>query len=164
MEFEMRMRTLGVVGLCAAASVGVSGCFTDRVTDKVSGELNGEEFAERFTEIDRQVEAGFAGLVGPLSDRRQIRQPLDDQTSAEAEVAADALDSAAGELDEINPPDDAEEAVDDLAAAATAQADAIRDVLARGDATGLDLFEALEQNSSDDEVDRLRALGYAPPS
>ena len=157
----MGRRYLGIAVLALAASLSLGGCFTERITDKIGGELNGEEFADRFAEIDDEVDSAFAHLIN-LVQTSPANKPLADTVRDAAEAAIEAEGNAVSELEDINPPDDAEDAVDQLIDAADEQAAAAAAVLADPEATATDLIEALQENDSSPAVDELRDLGYAP--
>ena len=148
----MTGRATIAAGLAAVALVA-AGCGGTSKED-YEGELDqiGESLDEQLTEISRDVQS--SGSLENAAD--------------DIEKGADALDEAAGDFDDIDPPDDAEDAhakivdgVEALAGDFREAADAAR---ANDAATVLELFSDIEASEGFKKIDearkQLKAEGY----
>lgn len=123
--------------------------------------LGKEEFASRANEINSRVDRAFGQVFAKLGQR-------DDKERVPEAVKADVRDAArverqvASELGSLKPPQDAEEPVQDLVAAAGAQADALDKAAADPELTVGALADVFEQGAVQQPLAELETLGYLP--
>lgn len=155
----MRRGTWTAAAATLAIGLGLGGC---GVTDRVTGKLNGEEFAEKFTDLDQRADAAGADFADAMAGAKP-NQELTPEMRTTGEDAFNELERVADDLDDLKPPDDAEDAVDELVEGTREAVDAAREVLADPDATVGELIAALQANDLDAERAELTRLGYAAP-
>ncbi len=129
------------------------------------GRLSKAEYEQRVAEIGRDIQAGFGDLSGTQIDPSDLGG-LADLLSR----LSRALDTAADELSQLRPPEDAQAAQDELVAAARDLADLVREVARKVKTSTLaqlaQMQDELDLSRSDafrrlqEAMEALKAKGY----
>lgn len=153
----MRPRWLPFV-LAIAAIGAVGGCGDD-------DRLSREEFSQRLQSIIEKPSSAFGRVAQHGADLKPA-DVLPDELKRELSVFVETMREATDELEELSPPEDAEESTDELIAAIQERADAL-DETAREENITLREF-APTLTGTGERVDRaleaLRRAGYLPES
>ena len=146
-----------VWALAVAASASVAGCGgEDRLSDEEASQRISELVGDLSGEIQQQFHPIFQQLEGVGENARvpeRVRRQLQERTN----VVAGELREAAEEVEELNPPEKAEDAVDALAESAREQATWVEERPEQEGLTVRELADALEPPA--EELRRLSEAG-----
>ncbi len=155
-----RFRTLSLTAFAALAVL--VGCGDDNGDTTSAEELSREEFSQELERVDREVSQAFGQVfesgVAQLPPDAQVPEAVKEAL----QTAADFEREAADRLDQLEPPEDAQEAVDGLTETAREQADTLSEAAEREGLTAGELQEAFEQQSPERYLNELEELGYLP--
>lgn len=138
----------------------VAGCGDDE--DDGGDRLGKEEFSTQMNGISGRVDREFGEVFEKLG-RRGEKQTVPADVKAEVLDAARVEREVVEELDSLNPPEDAEEAAQDLVDAGGAQADALEQAAEDPELTVGALADIFEQSAVQDALAELEKLGYVTP-
>ena len=145
-----------------AALVLIAGC-GDNGGDSASPEgLSREEFTQELEQVDREVSQAFGQVFESGVEQLPPEAPVPDAVKEGLAAAADVEREAADRLDALDPPEDAQEAVDGLAQSAREQADALAEAAEQEGLTAAELQQAFEQQNPERFLNELEELGYLP--
>lgn len=146
-----------------AALVLVVGCGDDDADETVAPpEVSAEEFRQELERADREVSQAFGQVfesgIDKLPSNAEVPQAVKEALEAAAEVEREAADR----LDELEPPEDAQEAVDGLAEEAREQADTLAEAAEQEGLTAGELQQSFEEQNPEQYLSELEELGYLP--
>jgi hypothetical protein len=145
---------LVVTGLALVAGCDIGG--DDR--------LSNEEFKERATEIDKRVSDSFDAVFEEIGNPDKLgNKPVPEKAKTALAEAAQTEQEAVDELDDLNPPEQGQEALDQLVEVAGTQADRLTEAAENPDLTGNELLEAFDADDVDKPINELIKLDLWPP-
>jgi hypothetical protein len=152
------MKRLFIAILVVTGVALVAGC-------DIGGEdrLSNEEFKQRATEIDNRVSNSFDAVFEEIGRPDRLgNKPVPEKAKTALAEAAQTEQEAVDELDDLNPPEEGQDAVDQLVEVAGAQADRLAAAAENPDLTGNEFLEAFEADDVDKPIDELVKLGLWP--
>jgi hypothetical protein len=156
----VKERGLAIIAimLAAAALGAVAGCGGDD-----DEELSREEFSEQLQSIIEEPSAAF-GRLAQEGARLKPADVLPEELKAEIGAVGETMREAADELEELDPPEDAEEQTQQLIDAIRERAEAFEQVAGEADITLREFAPTLRESGGrvDQALEALRQLGYLP--
>jgi hypothetical protein len=156
---NVNARWLAIAAIMLAA--GVLGAFAGCGGD--DDEPSQEEFGEQLRNIVEEPSQAFERLA---QEGRQLKpaDPLPEEFRAQIGAVGETMAAAAGELEELSPPEDAEEPTQELIDAIRARAEAFEQAAGDEDITLREFAPTLRETGErvDQAFEALRELGYLP--
>ncbi len=157
----MRIRTVALVAVAALVLAG--GCGGDDGAETtVESPVSEEEFSQEIQQIDREVSQAFGGVFETGIDELPPDARVPPAARDALERAAEAEREGVERLEQLEPPEDAQAAVDGLIEEGSSQADRLAEAAENEDLTIGELQRAFEQDQPERYLDELRELGYLP--
>jgi hypothetical protein len=127
-------------------------------------QLSQEEFRTKAGEIDKRVSDSFDAVFEEIGNPEKLgNKPVPEKAKTALAEAARTEQEAAAELDDLDPPEEGQDAVDELVKLAGAQADRLTEAAENPDLTGNELLEAFGADDVDKPINELRKLDLWPP-